>query len=79
MINQEGYDLLGMGSNELALEFFKFNVEKFPYSYNAFDGLGEANMRIGDTNQAEIFYMKLLEINPNNGNAIKMLKKLDKK
>ena len=78
MINQAGYDLIGMRLYELALEFFKFNVEKFPYSYNAYDGLGEAYMKIGNTDQAVILYRKSLEINPNNEDAKKMVEQLQK-
>jgi tetratricopeptide (TPR) repeat protein len=78
MINQAGYDLLSIELYELALEFFKFNVEKFPYSYNAFDSLGEAYMRMGETGQAIINYKKSLEINPHNDNANKMLEQLQK-
>jgi C-terminal processing protease CtpA/Prc len=78
MINQAGYDLLSMELYELALEFFKFNVEKFPYSYNAYDSFGEAYMKMEETGQALINYKKSLEINPNNDNAKKMLEQLQK-
>ena len=78
MINQAGYDLIGMGLNDLALQFFKFNVDKFPYSYNAFDCLGEAYIKIGNKQLAKQSYEKALAINPNLRSARNALLELQK-
>jgi cytochrome c-type biogenesis protein CcmH/NrfG len=42
-----------------------------------YDSLGEAYMRHGDKDLAIKSYGRSLEINPHNGNAVQMLKKLE--
>jgi len=55
---------------------FKMNVEDHPKSANVDDSLGEAYMISGDKNAAIENYKKSLELDPANGNAREMLKKL---
>ena len=62
-----------------ALEVFKMNVELYPCSANVYDSLGEAYMNIGDTANAIKNYKRSLELNPENTNAVEMLKRLEKK
>lgn len=52
------------------------NVEMNPQSANAYDSLGEAYMKAGDDENAIKNYEKSLELNADNDNAKKMLKKL---
>ena len=76
IINDAGYDLMEMKAYGLALVSFKFNSEKFPFSYNAFDSLGELYMSLGETDHAINSFKKSLEINLNYDHAKKMLEQL---
>ena len=62
-----------------AIEIFKLNVEEFPESFNVYDSLGEAYMADGNTKLAIKNYEKSVEMNPDNENGKKMLKKLKEK
>ena len=71
-----GYRLLGQLKVREAIEVLKLNVEAYPNSANAYDSLGEAYMRAGDTQNAIANYQKSLDLDPKNANAAEMLKKL---
>ena len=58
------------------IEIFKLNVEVYPQSANVYDSLGEAYMMNGDKELAIRSYQRAVELNPQNNNAIEMLKKL---
>ncbi|MGE5351057.1 MAG: serine hydrolase [Acidobacteriota bacterium] len=75
-INNLGYNLLGAGKTDEALEIFKLNTEEFPSSSNAFDSYGEALLKKGLKEEAAKNYKKSLELNPANENAVKVLKEL---
>jgi tetratricopeptide (TPR) repeat protein len=76
-LNSVGYFLLDdLGKKDAALEFFKINAIEFPNSANAFDSLGEAYMKNGDSKKAIENYKKSLELNPGNDNAKKMIEKI---
>ena len=76
-VNSWGYWLiLAYGKIKEAIEVFKLNVELYPESANVYDSLGEAYMRNGDKELAIENYQKSVELNPQNTNAIAMLKKL---
>lgn len=75
-INALGYQLMGSGQLEAAIEVFKLNVEAYPNSWNVYDSLGEAYMNAGEKQRAIQFYEKSIEINPANTNGLDMLKKL---
>ena len=75
-INTLGYWLIAKTKLKEAIEVFRLNVEYFPHSANAYDSLGEAYMIRGDKVEAIRNYQKSLELNPKNGNAVEMLKKL---
>jgi CubicO group peptidase (beta-lactamase class C family) len=76
-INDKGYDLLGDSKNNEAVEVFRLVVLAFPTSANAFDSLGEAYMESGNKELAIENYKKSLALDPDNGNAEEMLKKLN--
>jgi len=76
-LNSLGYNYLSKKSYQLAIAIFKFNADKFPNSWNAFDSLGEAYMKSGDRDLAIFNYQKSLNINPDNENAKQMLTKLE--
>jgi tetratricopeptide (TPR) repeat protein len=75
-LNALGYRLLGMTKIKEAIEIFKLNVEAYPQSVNVYDSLGEAYMLSGDKALAIKNYQRAVELNPQNTNAIEMLKKL---
>jgi len=82
----EGY-VIGMGYTMLyvmkdvkkAIAFFEYNISNFPKSANAYDSLGEAYMIKGDKAQAIKNYKKSLKLDPNNQNAVKMIRELKEK
>ena len=75
-MNALGYQFLQLGKTEEAIELFKLNVLAYPASANTYDSLGEAYMMNGDKELALQNYNKSLELNPNNNNAVEMLRRL---
>ncbi len=75
-LNALGYRLLGMKKVKEAIEIFKLNVESYPQSANVYDSLGEAYMINGDKELAIRNYQRVVELNPQNNNAVEILKKL---
>ena len=69
--------LLAQKKLKEAIEILKLNVEAYPQGFNTYDSLGEAYMNNGDKELAIKNYKKSLELNPQNTNAVDMLKKLD--
>jgi glyoxylase-like metal-dependent hydrolase (beta-lactamase superfamily II) len=76
--NRLGYRLLQGNKVSEAIEIFKLNVKMYPDSWNVYDSLGEAYMNAGEMELAIKNYEKSLEINPQNTNAIIMLKRIKK-
>ena len=76
-INRGGYQAMGNGNLDLALNIFKLNVALYPKAYNTYDSLGEAYMKKGEKELAVKNYKKSLELNPKNENAVAMLKELE--
>jgi Tfp pilus assembly protein PilF len=75
-VNQLGYQYLLQGKIKEAVELFKLNILFYPDSWNVYDSLAEAYMTDGDNELAVKNYEKSLELNPENSNAVEMLKKL---
>lgn len=75
-LNALGYRLLGMKRLREAIEIFKLNVEAYPQSANVYDSLGEGYMMNGDKELAIRNYRRAVELNPQNTNAVEVLKKL---
>lgn len=78
-MNAAGYRLLQVNKVKEAIEVFKLNVDAFPKSSNVYDSLGEAYMVDGDKELAIKNYQKSVELDPNNLNGIKALKRLEAK
>ncbi|MEM7548986.1 MAG: serine hydrolase [Bacteroidota bacterium] len=78
-LNVIGYDQILAGDLEKAIKVFLINVEENPYSFNAFDSLGEAYMLLGNKQLALKNYQKSLDLNPENENAVTMIEKLKQK
>lgn len=76
-MNNIGYVLLRNNKVNEAIEVFKINVEEFPESWNVYDSLGEAYLEAGQREKAIKNYKKSIEMNPENKNGIKMLKKIE--
>ena len=75
-INSLGYTYFGDGELETALAIFQFNVQKNPEASNPYDSLGEVQLALGDTLQAINNYKKSYKLDPNNTNAIDVLKRI---
>jgi dienelactone hydrolase len=75
-LNQLGYALMADQKLKAATEILKLNVAEYPQSFNTYDSLGEAYMNDGQRDLAIKNYKKSLELNPQNTNAVDMLKKL---
>jgi predicted alpha/beta superfamily hydrolase len=63
-LNSLGYGLLGRQQNEKALKIFKFTVELYPNSFNAYDSLAEGYLVTGDKENAIKSYQLAVELNP---------------
>lgn len=73
-INDAGYFFIyALEDYEAAIQIFSLNVELYPDSFNAYDSLGEAFMKNGETERAIEAYEKSLELNPENENAIEQI------
>ena len=66
-INTYGYQLLGAGSIDKAIDVFLINTTRFPKSANAWDSQGEAYFTKGDTKNAIASFKKSLSLNPTAG------------
>ena len=77
-VNIVGYNYIKSDAKK-ALKYFQLNVKNYPTSSNAFDSLGEAYMLSGNKKKAFKSYKKSFELDPNNGNALKMMQQLKSK
>lgn len=76
MINNIGYDLLRGKRVADAIVVFRQNTVDYPSSANVWDSLAESYMENGDKELAIANYEKSLRMNPDNLNAVQMLRKL---
>jgi hypothetical protein len=63
-LNAYGYQLLGQGDHDKAIEVLTMNTVRFPKSANAWDSLGEAYATKGDKDNAIKNFKKCLSLNP---------------
>ena len=75
-LNTLGYQQLQSQHVREAIALFKLNAEMYPDGFNTYDSLAEAYMAQGDREAAIMNYRKSLALDPNNTNAVSMLKKL---
>ena len=61
-----------------AMDLFQMNVQNFPFSYKALEGLGDAYTKKGDREKAVAAYRKSLALNPKNVSAGKKLMVLER-
>ena len=71
-----GYKLLHIGKIKESLEIFKINVEANPDDWNANDSYAEVLLENNEKEKGIKYYKKSIKLNPENGNAIGVLKKL---
>lgn len=76
--NDLGYQLLNEGKVKEAIEILTLNTAVFPNSWNVYDSLAEAYMEDKNNPSAITNYKKSLELNPENQNAVNMLKRLER-
>lgn len=76
-LNTLGYQLL-YGDKRVsdAVAIFKLNTTEYPASSNAFDSLGEAYQTEGEKDLSIKSYQNAIRLDPTNGHAAEMLKKL---
>lgn len=75
-LNGAGYKMLENKEFTKAIDIFRVNAALYPKSENVYDSLGEAYLKAGQKVKAKESYQKILEINPKNENAAKVLKTL---
>jgi tetratricopeptide (TPR) repeat protein len=78
-VDSWGHELMADRHFPEAIDLFKFNVQIYPDSGDAFDNLGEAYMESGQTQLAVESYKKSIEKSPMNENAKEKLKELEAK
>lgn len=76
-LNSLGYDLLSEQKINESIVIFKLAVSEFPNDANLYDSLAEAYYTNKQYDLAILNYKKSLELNSENTNAEKMIKKID--
>ncbi len=74
-MNALGYQLLAAKKFKEAIRIFEWNAAAHPKSANTWDSLAEAYM-LGGKELAIEYYQKSLDLDPDNSNAVDMLRKL---
>lgn len=77
-LNAFGYGLLNQGLDNEALAIFELNTQLYPQAANTYDSYGEALKKVGRKVEAINAYQKSLELNPDNDNAVNVLRELTK-
>lgn len=78
-MNWVGYQLLAKGEVKSAIDIFKLNADAYPASWNVYDSLAEGYMNDEQWDKARKYYLKSLELNPDNDNARKMMAKIEER
>jgi CubicO group peptidase (beta-lactamase class C family) len=76
-LNTLGYELLRAKKLRESVAVFALNAELYPQSANVYDSLAEAYAENGEKELAIKHYRRSLELDPQNRNAVQMLKKLE--
>jgi CubicO group peptidase (beta-lactamase class C family) len=75
-IHSWGYQLYATGKIPQAIALFRYNVEQWPRSSNAYDSLAEGYEKLGDKPRAIANYRKSLELDPANTHGADHLRAL---
>ncbi len=76
-LNKLGYELLRLGKNNESITIFKLATNEFPKDANIFDSLGEAYFTNKQYDLALESYKKAIGLGGTNGNAEKMIEKIE--
>ncbi|GGG45341.1 serine hydrolase domain-containing protein [Epilithonimonas arachidiradicis] len=76
-LNKLGYELLRLGKNNESITIFKLATKEFPKDANLFDSLGEAYFTNKQYDLALESYKKAIGLGGTNGNAKKMIEKIE--
>ncbi|MDN5202649.1 YceI family protein [Fulvivirgaceae bacterium BMA10] len=76
-LNVVGYMLLKENRTKEAIQVFKKNIDAFPDDPNVYDSYAEAIATDGNLPEASKYYKLALEKNPENVNALEILRHLD--
>ena len=76
-LNTLGYVWMAAGEQRKALLAFQLNAMLYPTIANSFDSLGEINLKMNHKDAAKKYYLKVLELQPENAHAKKMLAELN--
>jgi len=77
-LNKLGYELLRLGKINESITVFKLATKEFPKNANLFDSLGEAYFTDKQYDLALESYKKAISLGGTNGNAEKMIDKIEK-
>lgn len=77
-LNKLGYELLRLGKINESITVFKLATKEFPKNANLFDSLGEAYFTDKQYDLALESYKKTINLGGTNGNAEKMIDKIEK-
>ena len=75
-INSLGYVWMAAGETDKTMLAFQLNAMLFPKEANVYDSLGEINLKLNNKEAAKKYYSKVIELQPGNENAKKMLERL---
>ena len=75
-INSRGYEYMGAGNLDTALELFKLNTLVFPLDWYVWDSLAECYYEMKDYDQAIEYYEKALEMNPGHQQGVEMIERI---
>lgn len=76
--NALGYQTMGAGDIDGAIEIFQMNVDRHPDSWNTYDSLAEAYANKGDNAKAVELYSKALEMTEDENQKIRIRATLDR-
>lgn len=77
MLNDVGYQLINQKRMDKAIDVFQYNTIQNPTSANTFDSLGEAYFMVKNNSLATENYQKAIDLGGTNGNAKRMLKRIN--
>ncbi len=72
-----GNALFRAGRKKQAMEVFRLGVAAYPHSAALFESMGDVYKDGGDRHRAITYYRRSLELDPENGNLARALKKLE--
>src|SRR5439155_25375828 len=75
-LNGLGYRLLARRELQPAVAILSLNAGDYPDSWNVYDSLAEAYLKAGERDLAIRNYERSVALNPNNQNAVEILRSL---